>query len=94
MAHRKLFPKPGSDYLSPPEVVARLRFHFRHVQIDPQGGQTHVDNMFNQFARMQFLTPPRPPGNKSTGCGGSARMPCSSYLRTTRRARANACRPP
>src|ERR1700722_10550745 len=58
MAHRKLFPPPGSDFLSPSDIVARLRSHFRHVQVDSQGGQTHLDKMVDQLTRMQFLTPP------------------------------------
>jgi hypothetical protein len=58
MAHRKLFPKPGNHYLSPPEVIARLRSHFKHVQIDPQRGEAHVNKMLDQLTRMQFLTPP------------------------------------
>jgi hypothetical protein len=58
MAHRRLFPKPGSDYLSPPEVIARLRSHFKHVRIDPEQGEAHVNKMVDQLTRMQLLTPP------------------------------------
>src|SRR4051812_5763816 len=58
MAHRKLFPKPGCDYLSPSDVIARLRSYFKHVQVDSQRGEAHVTRMVDQLTRMQFLTPP------------------------------------
>jgi hypothetical protein len=58
MAHRKLFPKLGSNCLSSSEVIARLKSHFKHVETDPEQGEAHVNKMVDQLTRMQFLTPP------------------------------------
>jgi hypothetical protein len=58
VGHRKLFSKPGNDYLAPSAVVARLRAHFNHVETDPQQGAVHVTRMVEQLTRMQFLKQP------------------------------------
>jgi hypothetical protein len=58
MADRKLFPKSGSPYLTPTEVIARLHSHFRHVETDPDGGAAYLNSMVAQLTRMQDLSPP------------------------------------
>src|SRR5579884_3541456 len=58
MANRKLCPKPGGNYLAPSDVIARLRSHFSHVEIDARQGEAVVNQMVDQLTRMQFLEPP------------------------------------
>ena len=52
MAHR-LSPKPGRHYLTPSEVVRRLREEFAIVQADQDAGADHVGDMIAQFLRMR-----------------------------------------
>ena len=58
VAHRKLFPKAGSSYLSPSEVIRRLQKHFAHVKFDLEQGQAETQAMIDQLTRMQSFTPP------------------------------------
>src|SRR4051812_8996384 len=52
MAHRRS-PKHGRDYLTPSEVVRRLREEFAIVQADQDAGADHVGDMIAQFLRMR-----------------------------------------
>jgi hypothetical protein len=52
MAHR-LSPKVGQPYLSPSEVVRRLRDEFDFVDADREAGADHVGDMIAQFLRMR-----------------------------------------
>lgn len=52
MAHR-LTPRPGQPFLSPSEVVRRLRVEFARVEADPNAGADHVGDMIAQFLRMR-----------------------------------------
>ncbi len=54
----RFFAKHGSEYLSPSEVVSRLRGEFRYVEVDLQQGDEHVKSMVEQLTRMQDLEPP------------------------------------
>jgi hypothetical protein len=51
MAH-KLFPREGQSFLSPEEIVARLREEFRYVEVDPEGGADHVGDMIAYMLRL------------------------------------------
>ena len=51
MAHR-LSPRADDPYLSPKEVVRRLREEFDFVDADPEAGADHVGDMIVQFLRM------------------------------------------
>ncbi|ADB15123.1 hypothetical protein Psta_0433 [Pirellula staleyi DSM 6068] len=52
MAHR-LSPKSGRSYLTPSEVVRRLREEFAIVDTDRDAGADHVGDMIAQFLRMR-----------------------------------------
>lgn len=58
MAHDRLFPRTGHKWLSPPEVVERLRSEFSTVKVDRKQGEAHVVRMIDQLTRMLHLTPP------------------------------------
>jgi hypothetical protein len=52
MGHR-LQPRPGQPFLSPDEVVNRLREELPHVCVDREAGSDHVGDMIVQFLRMK-----------------------------------------
>jgi hypothetical protein len=58
VARNKLFPKPSSSFLSPAEVVSRLRAEFRHIAVDQQQGVAHAGQLIAQLERMKDLEPP------------------------------------
>jgi hypothetical protein len=58
MAFNRLYPKEGGRYLSPTEVIERLKQEFAQVEVDVAKGEVHVLRMIEQLARMQDFTPP------------------------------------
>jgi hypothetical protein len=58
MGHSRLFPKSGHTWLSPAEVVERLRSEFSTVTVDRKQGAAHVGKMIYQLTRLLDLTPP------------------------------------
>ena len=52
MAHQ-LSPRTGRIYLTPSEVVRRLREEFAVVDVDGDAGADHVGDMIAQFLRMR-----------------------------------------
>src|SRR5262249_10873694 len=57
MAHRRLFPKPGSGALSSSDIIDRLRAEFRHVEVDHRQGIENAERMIAQLERMRQLSP-------------------------------------
>jgi hypothetical protein len=58
MAFNRLYPKEGGRYLSPTEVIEKLKQEFAHVEVDAAKGEVHILNMIAQLIRMQDFSPP------------------------------------
>jgi hypothetical protein len=57
MAFVKLFPFEGNDYLSPVEIIERLKLEFEYVEVDEEAGQGYIGDMIARILRMPDSLP-------------------------------------